>query len=395
MKKILTSTDYLIFLNMLLIGSDIFSFRILGSTIRVVQFLLLLTSFFLVLKNKYRVTNVFSMILFIIVNMISTMISYDKMSSLLYVLWTIFNYLFVFCLFYSWARERENEFIYNLWRKTFLLQGFFIIIQFALELVGIKILNSQNYFGIPRPALWFYEPSYLATYFIIFFVISFYMFINTEEKIYRNDTILSIIFLVFITSSTGFIGIFIGFLICILFTKQKILKKSKNIFKAVIIIIICSIVTYKLYPKIFDVFIGRLFNEGLIISSGNRMIGWKEAFNVFKENMLLGVGPDSYQTYTGSLIPPTNVTLEMLSYIGLIGLITFIIFIVSVIRTSFKKTRKIDINNLMFSKAIFISFLVFLIVLQFNQNYLRLYMWMQLGIIAGLNNFKRKEEINE
>ncbi|ELC8398755.1 O-antigen ligase family protein [Clostridium perfringens] len=395
MKKILTSTDYLIFLNMLLIGSDIFSFRILGSTIRVVQFLLLLTSFFLVLKNKYRVTNVFSMILFIIVNMISTMISYDKMSSLLYVLWTIFNYLFVFCLFYSWARERENEFIYNLWRKTFLLQGFFIIIQFALELVGIKILNSQNYFGIPRPALWFYEPSYLATYFIIFFVISFYMFINTEEKIYRNDTILSIIFLVFITSSTGFIGIFIGFLICILFTKQKILKKSKNIFKAVIIIIICSIVTYKLYPKIFDVFIGRLFNEGLIISSGNRMIGWKEAFNVFKENMLFGVGPDSYQTYTGSLIPPTNVTLEMLSYIGLIGLITFIIFIVSVIRTSFKKSRKIDINNLMFSKAIFISFLVFLIVLQFNQNYLRLYMWMQLGIIAGLNNFKRKEEINE
>lgn len=392
MKNKLTSIDCLIFLNMLLIGSDIFSFRILGSTIRIVQIILLLTSFFLILKNKFRITNVFSMILFLIVNMISTMISYNKISSLLYVLWTIFNYLFVFCLFYSWARERDNEFVYNLWRKTFLIQGFLIIVQFILELLGIKILNSQNYFGIPRPALWFYEPSYLATYFVIFFVVSFYMFLNTQEKRYRNDTILSIVFLVFITSSTGFIGIFIGFFMCILFTRQKFVRKLKNILKASIIIIVCAIVAYKIYPKIFDVFIGRLFRDGLLISSGNRMIGWKEAFDVFKDNMMFGVGPDAYQTYTGSLIPPTNVTLEMLSYIGLFGLTTFIIFIISIVRNSFKK---INVNDYIFSRAIYISFLVFLIVLQFNQNYLRLYMWMQFGIIAGLNKLNRKEEFNE
>ncbi|MGU9324755.1 O-antigen ligase family protein [Clostridium perfringens] len=391
MEKGFTRIDCLIFINMILIGSDIFSFRILGSTIRVVQFILLLTTFFMFLKNKYRITNIFSILLFLISNMISTINSYDKISSLLYVIWTIFNYLFVFCLFYSWTRNKSNKFVYNLWRKTFLIQGFLIICQFVLELIGIKILNSQNYFGIPRPALWFYEPSYLATYFVIFFVISFYMFINTQEKMYRNDTILSIIFLVFITSSTGFIGIIIGFLICILFTKQKIIKKSKNILKSLIIIIICAMISYKLYPKIFEIFIGRLFKDGLVISSGNRMIGWKEALNVFRDNMLLGVGPDAYQAYTGSLIPPTNVTLEILCYLGLLGLVTFIIFIISILRNSLIEIKEFDV----ISKAIFVSFLVFLIILQFNQNYLRLYMWMLLGIIAGLKKSNRKEELNE
>lgn len=393
LRKICIS-DYIIFLCMLFIGSDIFSINISGYTFRIVQILLLIVTIIFIMKKKYNLSNIFSIFLFILSNMISTMISVNQKGSLLYVFWTLFNYLFIFCLFYSWSTRNENEKIYSLWRKTYIIQGFLIILQFILALMGIRILNQQSYFGIPRPALWFYEPSYLATYFIVFFTISLYMYISTGGKKYRNDSIFATIVIGFITSSSGFIGMFISIIICILFAKQKILKKIKNIITILTTFIICFSIIYLIYPKIFDVFIGRLFKDGLFVSSGERMSGWSLAFNVFKYNEFFGVGPNAYQSYTGSLTPPTNVTLEILCCLGIIGLITFSIFILSVLIKGILHLKFLDGKNRILAKAIILSFIIFIIVLQFNQNYLRLYMWMHLGIIAGLSKKYIKIKVN-
>ena len=380
--------DFLFFLSMLFIGSDIFSISISGSTVRIIQFLLLIITFIYLLNKKYRLSNIFTLILFLISNILSTFVSVNQKASILYILWTIFNYMFIFCLFYSWTIRKSNTFIYNIWRRTFIIQGWLIIIQFLFGVFGVNLLSSQNYLGIPRPALWFYEPSYLATYFIIFFTISMFMYMSTQEKKYRNDTILSIIFIGFITSSSGFIGVGIGFILCIIFVKIPILNKMKGVMKAICIFLMCSISVYFIYPRIFDIFLGRLFREGLVVSSGDRMYGWDIAFNIFKNHEIFGIGPNAYQTYTGLSTPPTNVTLEILCYLGVLGIITFSIFIISIIIKGRKNIEKFGCENKLLGKAIILSFIVFVIVLQFNQNYLRLYMWMHMGIIAGLSNKK-------
>lgn len=389
MKKSLE--EKLIFLSILLIGSDIFSIKIGGSTIRIVQGILIIIVGIMIYKKKFEMTCLVPFIIFIISNLISLLVSVDIKGSSLYIMWTIYSYICVFCLFYSWARRKTNLEVYKIWRMTYYIQGVMVILQFFLVGLGFNILSYQRYKGIPRPALWFYEPSYIATYFIVFFGISLYMYLNTKEKRYRKDTIFATIFLCFITSTSGFIGMGIAIFVCIIASKKSILKKIIDIISCSIVAgIIVGIVSI-IYPKIIEIFIGRIFTQGITASAGNRVVNWGKAYKVYTTHKLFGVGPNAYMTYTGAKVPATNVTLEILACLGIIGLITFLIFIGSIL---LKSRTKILENNSEYwlSKAIVVGFIIFIIVLQFNQNYLRLYMWMQMGFIAGV---VKKKEIKE
>lgn len=381
--------DFLMFINILFIGSDIFAINIANYNFRLIQLVLLVTTIIIIMRKQYKIINIITFTLFLISNILSLFVSYNVKSSISYFIWTIYNYIFVLCLFYSWARERGIDKVYKIWRKTFFLQGYIIIIQFImLGLFNIKILNMQYYKGVPRPAIWFYEPSYAATYFIIFFTISLFMYISTKNKTYRNDLIWSFLFIGLITSTTGFLGVAVSILVCLLMSKMRISEKIKIILRVAVVTIICGGILYIIYPNIFIVFIGRLFTNGIYDSSGTRMQGWNLAYEVFSNHKILGIGANTFELYTGSLEPPTNVTLEVLCYFGISGFITLGLFITNIIIKSYKRVKKLNNERDILMKAFIIAFIVFLIVLQANQNYLRLYMWMQMGLILGITNNK-------
>lgn len=383
--------DIVMFICILFIGSDTFAINIGNYNFRIIQFLMMFATFLFLIVKKYKMNRLVIFLLFIVSNLLSLFNSYSVNNSIMYLIWTIYNYIFVFCLFYSWGLYTKWQKIYKMWRTTILIQGALVIVQFLGGFLGIKILNSQVYFGITRPAIWFYEPSYLATYLSVFFTISLYMYLSTHEKKYKKDFIITTIFIFLTTSSTGYIAIVVGIIMSILFLETQVIRKLYDLFRVIVATVVLAIPIYIIYPQIFTIFIGRLFTTDLSGSSGERMTGWAIAQKVFEEHKIFGIGANAFESFTGLGTPPTNITLELLATLGLVGLVTFSIFIFSLIFKGFINAKYFDDEKRIFIKAVIVAFIVFLIALQANQNYLRLYMWMHMGILAGIATINSKK----
>ncbi|WP_291943902.1 O-antigen ligase family protein [Cetobacterium sp.] len=270
----------------------------------------------------------------------------------------------------------------KIYLNIFRVIGIFTIVQFLFGSMNIVIPLFQNdtYKGIFRPSLWFYEPSYLATYFSFYIGISLVRY--TFNKRYKKDLLFSWFCTALTTSSTGFISIGISMFFLVLL-QNSLYKKIKTfllvLVSGVLLFIIVAIIKF----DILKIFLGRLFTEGIKTSSGVRVLGMIEALEVFKKFFILGIGANSYENYhiTGS--PVTNVTLEILTNLGIIGFFCFGYFFYY-LYSIYKNKYSVEI------KMMWISFLLFLIVLQANQNYMRLYMWVHIGIFIGMSQKIKK-----
>lgn len=82
---------------------------------------------------------------------------------------------------------------------------------------------------------------------------------------------------------------------------------------------------------------------------------------------------------------PTNVFLEILSSLGCVGLIAFICFFYFYYRYIFEiaKQNQIPVEEKSKIYGLLVSIGVMLIVLQFNQNLFRSYVWVHLAICLG------------
>ena len=237
--------------------------------------------------------------------------------------------------------------------------------------------------GIPRFRLWFYEPSFLANYMVVWFSISLYTYLLGNDKSYFKDIIFCALMLILSTSTTGFLGIALVIVIVYLIWICKRVTLRKLLFPIVILVLLG--ISYFLFNDIFEVFIGRLFKGSLDSASGGRITGWEETFKVFKENPLFGVGPGNYGLYLGedAGYVPSNVTLELMATLGIFSAIAFYALTLQLIVKAvkiYKHDQNLETKLLV---ACAIGLLIFTIILQVNQGYLRLCHWMFFGIIEG------------
>ena len=247
-----------------------------------------------------------------------------------------------------------------------------MIIVSILQKFGIEIFDYGYYLGVYRINLWFYEPSYLSTYLAIWFSYSLYLLIIKGDRTYIKDIILSITSFILSTATTGFIAMIISFGFIMLLSLRKIKLKQYIYIASSILITLIVIILF--FPNVFDVFFLRLF-EGIIEASGDRIKRYSETFNVFLSKPIFGIGSGCYGYYFNNpKLVPTNVFLEMLACLGIVGTIMFIYFIFMPVIKLYKSK---DIDYRAYSFALFIFF----IVLQANQNYLRLYMFMIMGVV--------------
>lgn len=367
-------------LGILLSGGDYLALNISGITFRFSQLLFLIYFISLLGTFKYKINKsiaiAYSFIFF--PHFISLIYSKNLTSSLGYFIFIIFNYIVVITPIINWCSRKENKEILKLYINIFRVVGLLTILQFIFATFGILIPIFQNdsYRGIFRPSLWFYEPSYLATYFSLYIGISLVGYVY-DKKIYKKDLLFSWLCTGLTTSSTGFIAIGLSMFFIVLFQKS-LLKKIKNVFLMLSFggIIILTIGIIKV--DILKIFLGRLFNQGIEASSGIRVIGIREAFEVFREFPILGLGANVYEKYHISGAPVTNVTLEILTNLGIVGFISFLIFFFYLFKLYKENKNSIEV------KMMWVSLILFLIVLQANQNYMRLYMWIHIGLYLGI-----------
>lgn len=376
------------FISVLFIGADIYAVEIIGVKFRLDQIFLTVLIVLLIAKNGYLLKANLWIILFAVLSFVSVVFAGSKFRALLFWLSILYN---IFIMFYGFAsyvnRYGLNTFI-SILRKTFYVQFVILLFQYFLKVTfgfELSLLPSYGYFGtVPRFKLWFYEPSYLATYLIIWFALSFYMFVLGGEKNYIVDIVLAFLMLLISTSTTGFVGIALvaATVFVLWFFKGKFTLK-KIIYPLVFVVII--LVVCCLFSDVYDLFVARLFNMSLNEASGGRVSKWAETYGVFKDNIWFGVGPGNYGLYLGedAGYVPSNISLELLATLGIAGFIAFYGLTASLLINSVKAYKRDKNPQTLLLVACAYALLIFTIILQANQSYLRLYHWMFLGVLWG------------
>lgn len=275
----------------------------------------------------------------------------------------------------------------------------YTILQFILGQMGIAGPLARYYqWGITRPAVWFYEPSYLAIILIIYFSMSYYLFMNIKyiDKSFKikQHLLVSVVAVLASTSSTAYVGLILSLLIITFLSKKvKLIKKLILILLITIFLAIIFIVLNNLSHGFIEYQLVRLnvtSLQQLNGVSGGRVEGWFTLINAIKENPLFGIGGGNY--FIIHRIAATNVTLELIAELGLAGFTIFMIWfnypIIYYIlnKKRFSQEEKIYINSLLYS--LFIS----LIVWQANQSYMRIYMWVHYALIYSFIFYAKKGE---
>lgn len=371
--------DGLFLISFLLIGADLWSVSVGGFTLRVANLTLLLCFLLWVYNRCYRqgLRQLLILLPFLVAMAISGIGSASAKGTFGYIVWTTFNIVITFFVSFTWAFWNDEKYVLERTRQIMRAIAILLLAQFAFGFTHIEIPGFRTDYGIlPRPALWFYEPSYLATFFVTYLAVFMLQSLETVgEESKKNRWTLFIIFvaMVFSTSSTGFIGIAVSVVIVVATANIKTSRKAAFFIGAAIVGGVVILAVYLAFPKIVTFFIGRLFTSSISKASGGRVEAWDLSFQVFLERPLFGIGAGAYSAVTGG--EASNVTFELLATMGIFGCLAFYAIPIFLLR-SWRVSPVI--------KAFSIGSVVFLITLQANQNYLRLYYWLHIGITAGM-----------
>lgn len=374
------------FLSVLFIGADIIGIDV-GINFRLDQVFLCVLTLLLIAKCKYRLFYNIWIILFAASSFVSTVFAYNTFRGILFYCSILYNIFFIFYTFSSYVYTYGFTFFVSLFRRTYYVLFVIFLLQYVLKVffgIELPFLPSYgSYGGVYRFSIWFYEPSYLATYLIFWFALSCYMLLIGKDRSYIKDVVIGLIMLILCTATTGFLGIALTVVVVYIIWLSRGIRLNKILVLFAAIVIVFFL--YLIFNDIFDVFIGRLFAQSWDDASGGRISLWAETWNVFIRNPLCGVGPGNYGLYLGqdAGYVPSNVTLELLSTLGIFATFAFYCLSMSLIYRSIKLYRKSRTNESMLLIACAFGLIVFTIILQANQGYLRLYHWMFWGFIYG------------
>lgn len=376
-----------LFFSVLLIGADKWGFHIMGVNVRVDQFVLCIFTFLLVLKGEYRVTKNIWILLFLFSTLFSSLFGFDSTRGIIYYFSILYNIIFIFYSIASYVGYYGLKNFISVLRATCYVQTILIVIQFLLKVIfryELPFLPGYGEVsGIPRFQLWFYEPSYLATYISFWFALSLYMLILRGEKSYITDTVCCLIMFVISTSTSGFIAIALTVAIVYFIWLSRGITMKKMVFPVVILFLF--FLFRFAFNDLYSVFIERLFSGSIDAASGGRVGQWLETFQVFQENPFFGVGPGNYGAYLGkgNEYVSSNVTLDVMATLGIFGFICWAGLTVSLLTTAYRYKQVKDTDDRDLLMACIFGLIIFTIILQFNQGYLRLYHWMFFGVIWG------------
>ncbi len=366
-------------------GFDVLSINIGGGNLRASYlFYLIVYLFIFKLVRLHNIQNIY-IYLFILVGLISIIQSYNPLRSGMYLLWIIFSYIVIFGIF-SFFTFKHPEDIYKCLFYSFRIQ---VIISLILSILGIGIYG--------RATILYYEPSYFAIASIIYLALVFTRIIRFGFKQSLLDILMLLIELYTTKSATLIIAAMTVLATSYLLSGFTI-KKVFSLVSIVFILFSLSLFYAKVSNDLIATTLQQAYSSEnpvlyLMDRGGNRIPRLQCAWDVFLDNSWLGVGIGGYESYTNTINisycsagkawlsaeeqPATNIFVEILATTGIFGGIFFVAFLSHLIfMKSLKKLNYMQLSYL-------IAIISMLIMLNFEANYLRPYLWMILGIYSG------------
>jgi hypothetical protein len=326
----------------------------------------------------------------------------------------LFNFIFFFLVPVNLFRVFESAKILKIYFFAFCCMGLYTVAQVIFSLFDLYDPLAWQRIGpvLTRGQGWTYEPSYYALY-----ITAFVMFKNAtailkaKQKFSWKESakLVGINFLLVISFSTGLVLSYPAFCVVTLWVSLlKPLREGAAFVKWRIVKFLafcCAIggVISLLFWDIIKLSIFKVFYWGFN-NHGSFFLRWEGIVNcwkIFLEHLFFGVGIGGVGPYISvknscdGAVPqtlkaveahdPTNVFTEVLASLGLVGLIGLVILAWAFYK-AFRKviaSRAISADEKSTAEALFISLIVLLIVLQFNQGLFRPYIWIHAGIVYG------------
>lgn len=279
-------------------------------------------------------------------------------------------------------------------------------VMWSLRLVVLLTAFQSFVLGSERASAGFYEPSYLAFAFVLYFsALSVYW-----SKLPVIKKVLETLLVFLLLYTTGSLFVFFAFLLSILMVA--LLKtRTGALLRLVMFVTILISIFFFLKGIFFDFFgdhilfarLGRLFDASnffyvLESLAGNRFPRIYLAMDVIGDNWFLGIGPGNYLHYLNASSdrfdaylhlpewrspygrPEVNGFLGIWLNYGLFPLIVFFGFLTIVVRNLYRSLSFLP-ESLVFLSAL----LAFLCLIQFETSFLRPYFWIIIGLSLGAN----------
>jgi hypothetical protein len=415
------------------ISSDIFlTIEISGATIRLSYILFfalfILWIIYIFITKNYSIPvdrTYLPLFFFCFISVISSLNSLFPLKSLIYSLWTLFYSLtIVFLIWFSRNNKLDNlDWMLKVYFYSFLVISIFGFYQILLPfLIGDKTPFVEQWwqrYTLARINVFSFEPSYFATYMLMGCFIWFILWIRRSDFINYKGIVLALTgIIIFLSSSRiGWIGIILIIVYGIIeligyyyFNKKFTRQNAKFLISFILVSLFAASFLLLIInnPERFDfLFKGTGLFDTADYSYAMRNERAIQTFKVFTDsslNIVFGVGPGGVGAYMINntakfgitaesfekiwAVEPGNITAELLASVGIIGFILFAWFIVII----FKRLWSLYRNSNLIKKyrviclAMFWGLVMELLILQFNQNYLRPYLWLHIGISIALVN---------
>lgn len=328
-----------------------------------------------------------------------------------YDLWLIFNIILIFSLTRFLNTDIKFERVFKLYIISFACMGVIGIVQFILGILGINMFITQWWRpGFPRINGFCFEPSYYATYMIMGWIISRILVRNKEtcKTLDINMHVILFINTIALLLSSSRIGIalaviFEGILFIVDLFNKKIMKTLCEIIFG-LIVIIAILVTNRYYNLSF-LLAGTGINGNVSHSVSIRENDLENVLDVFKESPILGrglggvyaqivknKGMDVYSVNVQDEGAGICVFAEVLAASGIVGFIFFVLYLWKLLSNSVRviKNEKNEYKKQMLISLLF-SFIMEFVILQFNQNILRIYVWINIAMLTVAIGLYKKE----
>lgn len=347
--------------------------------------------------------------------------------SFAYCVWLMLNIATMFAFVQLFSNDlRVLTSLLRWYTISFPLVASFGIAQFILPLVGYPGLFVEQWWipdHLARANGFSYEPSYFATYLLIglVFVASLR---HSHSPLFKQRT-MSIIYwitavgILVSSSRMGIIMLLLDFLLVRLtpwlkvfrelFEGRIVSKSLKALIPSFVYLTVLSVITLAFSHIVVDdpsIGVMLLNGTGIGNTAAHSVLQREDAFSdtltVFLEHPLVGqslggvssaiagLHGEIVSSFEASkLFEGMNVFAEALAASGAVGIIPFAIFLTKTIRNPLRLASVVDplYGNLL--RALVRALLFCWIILQFNQNMLRPYLWVHIAVLCAVYSAAR------
>lgn len=329
-----------------------------------------------------------------------------------YGLWLIFSVLLIFAAVQIFNTYPKALLLVQWYLYSFVFVAAFGLFQFVSPALGLgEPLIQQWWFPgvLPRINGFSYEPSYFATYLVMGWVVCMYLLKHRSSLMGRQQLwfISAFIALAIVLSSSrmGWIVMALWFaqypaLFFIRLLKGR-LHKRFFIYSIIIFSIVALMVSSMLFVLGKDRIAFLLAGIGLMGESAHSVVersqNLADVFAIFLKSPVIGYSLGGLSSAIGNLhgVDVSDLELaklyegnavfpQVLAASGIVGFIPFMLYVILLIQKPYRLARKAFLEQSKLLRAMVWALIFEFLILQLNQNILRVYLWMHIAILSAL-----------